>query len=58
MKYLLFIVLTSCAVPLASQPTEDCVTRHVKALARGGQVLPETYEKVVEACQAIYTGRP
>ena len=58
----LFFSVSGCAGLMGNNGnlTEDCVTRHMKALGR----VPETkldatlYDHIVDSCKEIHTGRP
>lgn len=58
---LIAVFLSSCSALISAKglPVQDCVTTHVKAMTRNGTVLSESmYDKIVEACNHIYDGRP
>lgn len=58
MKYVLLVLLTSCAGTLADK-TEDCMTRHLKVLTRNGQQVDEkVHERIADVCREIHGGRP
>lgn len=58
MKYL-FLLLNSCAsLYIKEMQIEDCATAHLKVLSKKQNVTEEYYEKVMDSCQHIYTGRP
>lgn len=59
MKYFLFLFLTSCAAMYQREiQVEDCALRHLKVLTKKQNLTEDYYEKVVDSCKQIYTGRP
>ncbi len=59
MKYLMFLFLSSCTSMIYGKEIqqEDCVASHIKALSDNQNLDGKFYEKVVDACRHIYTGR-
>ncbi len=61
-----FFVFYQCAcIPVAAPKAgeiviEDCITQHLKVLVRKNEILltPEFYDRVVDACKTVHTGRP
>lgn len=63
MKTLTIIVLAllpACISAVYGKETlvEDCVTRHLKVVSNKEAPTGEFYEKIVDSCKNIYTGRP
>lgn len=37
---------------------EDCATRHLKVVSHKESLDSEFYEKIIDNCKSVYTGRP
>ncbi len=52
-------LLTGCSSLFGKEiQVEDFVTRHLKVVSRNINLTPEFYEKIVDNCKAVHTGRP
>lgn len=60
MKCVLFLLMSSCASVqyMREIQIEDCVTRHLKVVSHRESLSPDFYEKIVDNCKLVYTGRP
>lgn len=60
MKILLCLLFSSCASVqyMREIQIEDCVTRHLKVVSHKESLNADFYEKIVDNCKLVYTGRP
>jgi len=63
MKYLILslALLAGCSALLYGKEieTQDCISSHIRAVTRNGTAVSESmYDKIVDSCRQIFTGRP
>lgn len=57
MRLIMALLLSACAtVSYKEIQTQDCVTSHLKVVRNKADL--DFYEKIVDSCRQIHTGRP
>ncbi len=58
---LIMVLMTGCGAMMSTKgvQVQDCATTHIKAISRNGDALSsDLYDKIIEACNRIFDGRP